>query len=129
MIDQMKINRSSVKELGIRVMYNSQWLINKSKSNKYQPISVLLAMSLLMSPQLQAEATYYKTDNSNHSANSSSHVYYPPVRHKDNNRTSIITVTKAKTGAHVVLGGTVTPYREVTLTAQASRSYRISCRY
>ncbi|MCW9014941.1 MAG: efflux RND transporter periplasmic adaptor subunit [Gammaproteobacteria bacterium] len=44
-------------------------------------------------------------------------IYYPPVTRGDN-PSSIVSVTNSKTGAHVVLGGTVVPYREVTLTAQ-----------
>jgi len=72
---------------------------------------------LLVPNQLLAESTYYKSNN-NSSANSSRNIYYPPARHQDKNNVSIVTVTNSKKGAHVVLGGTVTPYREVTLTAQ-----------
>ena len=99
-------------------MFNKLWLI--IKSSKHHPVSLLLVISLFMPYQLQAESTYYKTDNESQSNYSSNNVYYPPVRHQGKNQTSIVTVTNAKTGAHVVLGGTVTPYREVTLTAQAS---------
>jgi len=100
-------------------MHDNQWMIIKNKSNKcYSFTSLLLITHLMVSAQVMAERSYYKNNNSNYSTNSSAPVYYPSVRHKDKNNASIITVTNAKTGAHVVLGGTVIPYREVTLTAQ-----------
>ena len=103
----------------VSFMHDNQWMIIKNKSNKcYSFTSLLLITHLMVSAQVMAERSYYKNNNSNYSTNSSAPVYYPSVRHKDKNNASIITVTNAKTGAHVVLGGTVIPYREVTLTAQ-----------
>ncbi|MDH5472952.1 MAG: efflux RND transporter periplasmic adaptor subunit [Gammaproteobacteria bacterium] len=101
-------------------MFSNLWLISKSLSNKSHSVSALLAICFILPSQLHAESSYYKSENKNSSDFSSGTVYYPPVNHKDKNHSSIITVTNAKTGAHVVLGGTVTPYREVTLTAQTS---------
>jgi len=98
-------------------MIMDQRFINKSKSSKYRPVNILFMVCLLIPNQLLAESTYYKSNN-NSSANSSRNIYYPPARHQDKNNVSIVTVTNSKKGAHVVLGGTVTPYREVTLTAQ-----------
>jgi len=100
-------------------MIMDQRFINKSKSksSKYRPVNILFMACLLVPNQLLAESTYYKSNN-NSSANSSRNIYYPPARHQDKNNVSIVTVTNSKKGAHVVLGGTVTPYREVTLTAQ-----------
>ena len=105
-------------------MLSSLWMITKFKSNKpVSLISLLLAIQVVIPAQLLAENSFYRNDNNNYSANSSSnqssnHIYYPRVRQQNKNNASIVTVTNAKTGAHVVLGGTVTPYREVTLTAQ-----------
>lgn len=78
----------------------------------------LLIVSITVPFQLQAEKAYYRTDHNNQSAPASGRVLYPAVRRGGQKHESIITVTSAKTGAHVVLGGTVMPYREVTLTAQ-----------
>jgi len=76
-------------------------------------------MIVVMSPtNSSAESEYYKNSNQEYSAQSKQAVYYPPVRQHNKKFASIITVTIGKTGAHIVLGGTVTPYREVTLTAQ-----------
>ena len=56
---------------------------------------------------------YYRN---NQQSSRSSTIYYPPeIR---GSKPSIVSVTDTRTGAHVVLGGTVVPYREVTLTAQ-----------
>ena len=105
-------------------MIKVQKFINKSKSklklNRHNPVNMLFMVCLIMPAQLLAESAYYKTDNNNSSSNSSHNIYYPPVRHHKKNNVSIVTVTNSKKGAHVVLGGTVTPYREVTLTAQIS---------
>ena len=100
-------------------MFSSLWL-TITKSNRFFSVSLLIVVHLMMPVQLLAESSYYKTDNRDNSSYSSNQIYYPPVRNssRDKNQASIITVTNAKTGAHVVLGGTVTPYREVTLTAQ-----------
>ena len=104
-------------------MINDQWII-KSKSGKYHPVKTLMMMCMLIPSQLLAESSYYESNSNNYSANnpssSSQNVYYPPVRNKSRNNVSIVTVTNSKKGAHVVLGGTVTPFREVTLTAQIS---------
>ena len=80
-------------------------------------VSLLLATALIIPFQLQAESAYYRTVSSQQSSNSPSKVFYPAAR-RNSGHNSIITVTNAKTGAHVVLGGTVKPYREVTLSAQ-----------
>lgn len=79
-------------------------------------VGVLFAISVVTSFQSQAESVYYRT-NSSQSSNLPSKVYYPSAQ-RGAQHESIVTVTNAKTGAHVVLGGTVKPYREVTLTAQ-----------
>jgi len=63
-------------------------------------------------------AAYDNYRNDQQSSRSST-VYYPPeVRSGGGSKPSIVSVTNTRTGAHVVLGGTVVPYREVTLTAQ-----------
>ena len=107
-------------------MFNNVWVtINYIFNKRYSLISLLLLMYLTLPAQLLAENGYYRNDSnsssysSNTSSNtSSSPVYYSSSKQKTKNSATIITVTNAKTGAHVVLGGTVTPYREVTLTAQ-----------
>lgn len=99
-------------------MFNPHQFFNKTKLNKCNSYSLLLAVFLVIPGQLAAESSYYKADNNNYSSNSSNNIYYPPVRHQNKNNVSIVTVANSKKGAHVVLGGTVTPYREVTLTAQ-----------
>ncbi|MDH5611075.1 MAG: efflux RND transporter periplasmic adaptor subunit [Gammaproteobacteria bacterium] len=99
-------------------MRNNQWFTTRPADSAYLLSRLLLAVSLIISFQLQAEKAYYRTDNSNQSAHTSGKVFYPTVQRGGKQHGSIITVTNAKTGAHVVLGGTVKPYREVTLTAQ-----------
>ena len=97
-------------------MLNSQWINMRPVSGLN--LSRLLLVTALITPfQSQAESEYYRSGNNNQSTYSSSKVYYPSVQ-RDTRHESIVTVTNAKTGAHVVLGGTVKPYREVTLTAQ-----------
>ena len=96
----------------------------KTKATSNVTVSLIcLTMAILIAPtKLAAESPYYKNSNFQNSGQSSnqsrSAVYYPPARQQHRNQSSIITVENGKTGAHVVLGGTVTPYREVTLTAQ-----------
>jgi len=90
-------------------------------------------MHLIVPVPLMAESHYYREDNGNRSSNTTAYynsnnsnhlngasdqVYYQSARRQNNNDVSIVTVTNSKKGAHVVLGGTVTPFREVTLTAQ-----------
>jgi multidrug efflux pump subunit AcrA (membrane-fusion protein) len=81
-----------------------------------------LILCLIAPVQVLAKPTptYYKAekDNGDNSSRSSNHIYYTSARHRNDKRAEIVTVTNAKTGAHVVLSGTVIPYREVTLTAQ-----------
>ena len=120
-------------------MFNSLRSTINAQPNKRKLLSSLLIVNLITPAQLIAESAYYRTNDVNYSnnasdnysgssysgsnysdSNSSNRVYYPAARHRDKNSTAIVTVTNAKTGAHVVLGGTVTPYREVTLTAQTS---------
>ena len=78
----------------------------------------LLLVTAIASPlQLVAETAYYQSDGNSHSSYKTSKFFYPDSQ-SSNRHDAIITVTNAKTGAHVVLGGTVKPYREVTLAAQ-----------
>lgn len=85
-------------------------------------MSLFAALILTSSTSLWAESSYYRNSNDAYSGQSSDQpgksVFYPPVRPSSKQHLSIITVEDAKTGAHVVLGGTVTAYREVILTAQ-----------
>ena len=99
-------------------MLNKQWFTMRSENDAYLISRLLLAASLTMSFQLQAENGYYRTEKNSQSTSSSAKVFYPSVKRGGAQHESIVTVTNAKTGAHVVLGGTVKPYREVTLTAQ-----------
>lgn len=89
---------------------NKQWFSIQLRTGIY----LSLAMVLIAPFQLQAE---YRTGNSGHAMNSSANVYYQAGMGKTRHE-SIVTVTSSKKGAHVVLGGTVQAYREVTLTAQ-----------
>ena len=99
-------------------MFNSLRLSTKAKSD-YLLMLICLAMIMVVSPtNSSAESAYYKNNDQQGSYQSKKSAYYPPVRKRNNKYASIITVTNGKTGAHIVLGGTVTPYREVTLTAQ-----------
>jgi len=94
-------------------MLNTQWFTIRPSAG----VRLLLASSLMASVQLHAENVYYRTTDSSQATNLPSKMMYSASRHA-NNHESIVTVTNAKTGAHVVLGGTVKPYREVTLSAQ-----------
>ena len=94
-------------------MLNTQWFTIRPSAG----VRLLFAISLIAPFQLQAETAYYRTANSYQATNLPTKVFYPAAR-RDTGHESIVTVTNAKTGAHVVLGGTVKPYREVTLTAQ-----------
>lgn len=96
-------------------MLNTQWFTIQPSAG----VRLLFAISLMAPFQLQAETAYYRTANSNQATNLPTKVFYPAAR-RDTGHESIVTVTNAKTGAHVVLGGTVKPYREVTLSAQAA---------
>jgi len=95
-------------------MLNKQWFTSRSTTG----VRLLFAISMVMPFQSQAETTYYRTSSSQ-SSNLPGKVFYPAVQ-RDRQHDSIVTVTNTKTGAHVVLGGTVKPYREVTLTAQTA---------
>lgn len=61
-------------------------------------------------------ADYYP--NAPQQNHQSSPAYYPPAVNGTNGNASVVPVSMARTGAHVVLGGTVVSSREVTLTAQ-----------
>ena len=75
---------------------------------------------LLMGANNVTLADYYP--NAPQQSNKNSAAYYPPAVAGTNGNTSrnasIVPVSMARTGAHVVLGGTVVSLREVTLTAQ-----------
>ena len=92
--------------------------VSRLKFNKSSLLSFCLALTCLILPSYSfAENDYYRANyNTEHNPDTAS--YYPPARRNGKYRAAIITVENAKTGAHVVLGGTVTSYREVTLTAQ-----------
>ena len=96
-------------------MLNKQWFTIRPGTG----VRLLFAISLITPFQLQAENVYYRTAGSHQATNLPPKVFYPAAP-RDRGHDSIVTVTNAKTGAHVVLGGTVKPYREVTLTAQTS---------
>lgn len=101
-------------------MFYGRWSKSKVKLITLNILSVCLVFTGLVLPGLlMAESPYYSTNNNaNNSQASSNAVYYPQSHQRNKHRASIITVKNAQTGAHVVLGGTVTSYREVTLTAQ-----------
>ncbi len=80
---------------------------------------LLLITLLIVSSHLQAESGYYRTDRNSQSEYSRNKVSYPTYKRSRGDE-SIITVSNAEVGAHVVLGGTVEAYREVTLTAQTA---------
>jgi len=99
-------------------MFDSLRLSTRTKPD-YSLILIFLIMIIVATPVTTlAESAYYKNNYQPYSNKSTKPVYYPPVRQKNKNHAAIITVANGKTGAHIVLGGTVTPYREVTLTAQ-----------
>lgn len=100
-------------------MFYGQWSKSKIRHIKLNIFSVCLAFIGLMVPELiWAESPYSRNKTNVDSQSSNNAVYYPQTRRSNKHRASITTVENAKTGAHVVLGGTVTSYREVTLTAQ-----------
>ena len=100
-------------------MFYGQWSKSKCKISKLKLFSACLVFTgLVFSPILLAESPYYVKSSASQSQTSNNAVYYPQSRKSNKHRASIITVENVKTGAHVVLGGTVTPFREVTLTAQ-----------
>jgi multidrug efflux pump subunit AcrA (membrane-fusion protein) len=104
--------------MGKAVMLNYQRFTVQSVKAAHLMSCLLLAASVVSSFQVQAETSYYRADNNSKPSYTSTNVYYPSLQRDDRQHESIVTVTNAKTGAHVVLGGTVKPYREVTLTAQ-----------
>ncbi|MES0326894.1 MAG: efflux RND transporter periplasmic adaptor subunit [Gammaproteobacteria bacterium] len=93
-----------------------QWITMRPAAS----LRLLFVISLTTSFQLQAESGSYRSDDNNQSKNRPSKVYFSAEKRDLRHETSIVTVSSAKKGAHVVLGGTVKPYREVTLTAQAA---------
>ena len=97
-------------------MLNMQWITMRSAAS----LRLLFVISLTASFQLQAESGYYRTDDNDSSKYRPSKVYFSAQKRDSRHESSIVTVTSAKKGAHVVLGGTVKPYREVTLTAQTA---------
>lgn len=104
--------------MGKLIMFNSLRLHSRAKPD-YSLILMRLVVIILAVPiSTSAEPAYYKNTNQAYSTESNKSVYYPPVRQHNKKHTPIITVANGKTGAHIVLGGTVTAYREVTLTAQ-----------
>ena len=90
----------------------------KAKSNTTISYICLSIVVLFAPTKLAAESPYFKNHTGQNSEQARPAAYYPPARQLHRGQSSIITVENGKTGAHVVLGGTVTPYREVTLTAQ-----------
>ena len=95
-----------------------------SRLMRFKPLntrvfSLLTASCLILSYATTSSAVDYygNGNNGNQTGYQSAPIYYPPVTRGDN-QSAIVPVTSSKTGAHVVLGGTVVPYREVTLTAQ-----------
>lgn len=97
--------------------------------NKMSMRFVCYVISMLICVQFSGSALarddFYSGNYSNDSRNTSTAmrpsvrpVYYSADSDDYGRSREIITVKSAETGAHVVLGGTVTPYREVTLTAQ-----------
>ena len=97
-------------------MLNMQWITMRSTTG----LRLLFVISLTASFQLQAESGYYRTDDNDSSKYRPSQVYFSAQKRDSRHESSIVTVISTKKGAHVVLGGTVKPYREVTLTAQTA---------
>ncbi|MCW9024402.1 MAG: efflux RND transporter periplasmic adaptor subunit [Gammaproteobacteria bacterium] len=71
---------------------------------------------VLMSCNQVVQADYYP--NTSQQGTNGSPIYYPASVTGTNRNASVVPVNMARTGAHVVLGGTVISLREVTLTAQ-----------
>ena len=114
-------------KIGEGKMFYSLGFNTKAKSNYSRLLMCLALFMLFFSADIWAESPYYNTIAHNKYSNQvkPSVNYTPPTRNQNKNarnqnknQSSIITVENGKTGAHIVLGGTVTPYREVTLTAQ-----------
>ena len=83
-------------------------------------LMTFVALSCCLFLPAASARNYYQQDN-RHSSNYSStpRMQFDDVgQYQQNSETSIITVEKAETGAHVILGGTVVPGKEVTLRAQ-----------
>lgn len=93
-------------------MLNMQWV-----STRTAGLCLLIVILLIVSFQLQAETGYYRPDN-NRLNHVPTKIFYSAGKRDSRHESSIITVISAKKGAHVVLGGTVKAYREVTLAAQ-----------
>ena len=100
-------------------MFYSLGFNAEAKSNYLRLLMCLSLFMLAFSAEILAESSYYNTIAHNKYSNQvKPSVHYNSARNQNKNHSSIITVENGKTGAHIVLGGTVTPYREVTLTAQ-----------
>ena len=91
-------------------MHNANLDKKNESSLKKLSVGIFVAVSFLSSAPLLAE--YYPQAAQKNTAN-----IYQVKQHTQNNNL-IVTVANARTGAHVVLSGTVEPYREVTLSAQ-----------
>ena len=64
---------------------------------------------LVSSFQVQAETNCYRADTNSKPGYASTNVDYPSLQRDDRQHESIVTVTNATKGAHVLLGGTVKP--------------------
>ena len=83
-------------------------------SKRVTSMTIFIALSMGASNVILADY-YPNAPQQNHQ---SSPAYYPPAVNGTNGNASVVPVSMARTGAHVVLGGTVVSSREVTLTAQ-----------
>ena len=92
-------------------MKSGDLIIKKLPHPSRAGLSACLLASFCLSASTLALAEYYPQ-----SSQMQSQPYYPMQNAKRQNM--VVTVANARTGAHVVLGGTVEPYKEVTLTAQ-----------
>jgi len=90
--------------------YYQNFSTYQSENNQqYQPVQQMQRM-----PQ-QAQNINYQNDYQNSAAN-----YYNPQSQQQTQGSQIVRVSNIKTGAHVVLGGTVVANKEIVLSAQIS---------
>ncbi|VAW63406.1 Efflux transporter, RND family, MFP subunit, AcrA/E family [hydrothermal vent metagenome] len=90
--------------------YYQNFSTHQSENNQqYRPVQ-----------QTQRMPQQVQNNNYQNSYQNNAPVYYNPQSQQQNQATQIVQVSNIKTGAHVVLGGTVVANKEIVLTAQIS---------
>lgn len=106
--------------MGQMVILNKQQITMRRVAGTYSLSYLLLAILVTAPLQLQAENGSYWSSDKNPSKYGTGRPYTSIKKRGKGKSTPTIIVSSAKQGAHVVLGGTVKAFREVTLSAQAA---------